>query len=203
MSNSVMLRPHAHGGLGQYSLAAASGVMAAGLAANSPIFSFRWGNTSNVALVESVEFSAAVAGTAFTAGVAQVGLIFARAFTVSDSVGTALTLTTNNAKRDTRMGTTLLTDARIADTVTLTAGTRTLDAQDLSRMMGSPGVATTGAIWAGSTLLWHNYAQSHPLRLVQDEGLIIRATVPATGIWTFAVTIHWVELEKYNVSSAT
>ena len=141
--------------------------------------------------------------TAFAAGAAQVGLIFARAFTVSDTGGTPLTLTTNNAKRDTRMGTTLLTDARIADTAALVAGTRVLDAQDLSRMMGSPGTATTGAIWAGSTLLWHNYAQSHPLRIGEDEGLVIRATVPATGTWTFAVTIHWVELEKYNVSSAT
>jgi len=203
MANSTMLRPHAHGGLGQYSFGASSGSMAAGLAANSPIFSFRWGNASNIALVESITFDAAVNGTAFAAGVATVGLIFARAFTASDTDGTAIVLTTNNAKRDTRMGTSLVTDARIASTVTLAAGTRTLDAQDLSRITGSPGTATAGTIFAGSTLLWHNYAQSHPLVLAQNEGLIIRATVPATGVWVFSVTMHWVELEKYNVSSAT
>jgi hypothetical protein len=55
----VVLRPEDYGSLGIYSLAASNGAsaMAAGLAAASPIYSFRWGNASNLALVKRVTLS--------------------------------------------------------------------------------------------------------------------------------------------------
>jgi hypothetical protein len=33
-----------------------------------------------------------------------------------------------------------------------------------------------------------------PLVLVQNEGFIIRATVPATGTWEFGVLLEWSEI---------
>ena len=66
----VVARPNDVGALGAYSLGAVSGVMAAGIAANSPIFSFRYGG-SNLVLLKRVLISAANAGTAFAAGVGE------------------------------------------------------------------------------------------------------------------------------------
>lgn len=183
---------------GAYTAGSVSGTMAAGLAANAPIISFRWGDTTGrICAVERVLLSAQVAGTAFAAGVVSFGLIMARAFTASDSSGTAVTLTTNNAKRRTGMPSTLVTDFRHSSTATLTAGTRTLDAQDAVRVAVSAGTATSGAILA-PTYLWDcRGGIQYPLLFVQDEGFIVRATVPATGTWTFAFSVDWAELDAF------
>jgi hypothetical protein len=37
----------------------------------------------------------------------------------------------------------------------------------------------------------------HPLVLAQNEGFVIQATVPATGVWFFAVKVDWVEIATY------
>lgn len=183
--------------LGAYTAGSVSGTMAAGLAADAAIISFRWGDTSRICAVERVILSAQVQGTAFATGAASFGLILARAFTASDSGGTAVTLTTNNAKRRTNMPTSLVTDFRFSSTAALTAGTRTLDAQDAVRVAVNPGTATTGQILA-PTALWDAIGGLvHPLVLAQDEGFIVRATVPATGTWTFAFAVDWAELDRY------
>src|SRR3954463_1669508 len=117
----VTLRPEDYGALGIYSLAPSNGAsaMAAGLAANSPIFSFRWGNASNLALIKRVTFSAGDGATAFTAGIAKFDLVAARSFTVNDTGGVAVIPSGNQNKlRTSTMGTTLLTDARISQTAT-------------------------------------------------------------------------------------
>jgi hypothetical protein len=37
----------------------------------------------------------------------------------------------------------------------------------------------------------------HPIILAQNEGIVIRATVPATGVWTAGFTIKWCELAAF------
>jgi hypothetical protein len=37
----------------------------------------------------------------------------------------------------------------------------------------------------------------HPLILAQNEGIVIQATVPATGTWQFGVKIDWTEITAY------
>lgn len=192
----VTLRPEDYGSLGIYSLGAPSGVMAAALAANSPIFSFRWTHATNLCLVKRVVFSAGSI-LAFAAGVAQFNLFVARSFTVVDSGGTSILPSGNQNKlRTSGMGTTLLGDARISSTATLTAGTRTLDSNAIANaVVGVPAVA-------GQQLL-QPYAMvdqrpgEHPIILAQNEGLVIQATVPATGTWTFGVKLDWSELTAY------
>ena len=135
----VVARPNDVGALGAYSLGAVSGVMAAGIAANSPIFSFRYGG-SNLVLLKRVLISAANAGTAFAAGVGVFNLVAARSFTASDSGGTSVLPTINKLR--TSQGTTAVADIRIASTAALTAGTRTLDGQPLASTLGGvPAVA--------------------------------------------------------------
>jgi hypothetical protein len=194
----VVVRPADVGALGSYEMSEVSGTMAAGLAASSPIYSFRWGSASGLAVIRSIYMSAGNAGTAFAAGVGTFKLIAARSFTVADTGGTALTLTGNNGKMRTSMGTTLLSDARIASTATLTAGTRTLDATAIGCLnVPISTAASTSILPVGSKIFDAGASQEYPLILAQNEGFVITASVPATGTWTFAVNVEWEEVTSW------
>ena len=184
--------------IGSFALSAASGTMAAGLAANSPIASFRWGGTNpSLALVRKIYMTAANAGTGFTAGTAEFDLFAARGFTVSDSTGNAATLTGNNGKLRTTYGATLTADFRVAATGTLTVGTRTLDATPLNRiLLGIPATASIQLLNPG-TLIWDERVGEQPLILANNEGFVIQATVPATGTWVFGVSVVLDEVTTY------
>ncbi len=189
-------RPIDYGSLGIYSLAGASGIMAAGLGAAAPIYSFRWGNATNLALIKKIIFSAGDTATAFTAGTFLFNMFVARSFSASDTGGTSILPTGNSNKLRTSMGTTLLTDVRISSTATLTAGTRTLDGQPLSNLVSSDPATAGDDIIAPYPLFLAN-AGDYPLVLAQNEGFVIQATVPATGTWTFGVTTVWEEVAAY------
>ncbi len=185
--------------LGSYSISAETGTIAAGASANAPIFSFRWSSTSKVAVIRSVRIGAASLATGFTAGTTTCGIIAARSFTASDTGGTALTLTTNNAKLKTSFGTTLAGDIRISDTAALSAGTRTLDAQDLTRIgpYTTTNAAQTNFIPSNTDLYGRDVDGAWPLTLVQDEGFVVRCTVPATGTWKAVISVDWTELYRF------
>lgn len=191
----AVIRPNDYGSLGIYSLGAASGTMAAALAANSPVYSFRWGNSTNLGIVRKVIISAGGIG-AFTAGQATFQMLVARSFTASDTGGTSILPSGNANKLRTSMGTTLLTDVRISATATLTAGTRTLDGQALGSLTGAT-TATAGTVILPPTAIFEARAGEYPLVLAQNEGFVIQATVPATGTWTFSVSTEWEELASY------
>ncbi len=167
---------------GAYSIVGATGTMAAGLAGAAPIFSFLWQTaTANAkAFIDRVSISMMSLGTGFAAGSGLFEAVMARAFTAADSGGGVLTITTNNAKRASSMDTTLVTEARIATTATLTAGTRTLDAQPFGAKHF--GVTTAvNTVHLPTADLWVPDPTTYPLVLAANEGFIVRATVPATG----------------------
>jgi|SRR6185503_14192982 len=181
---------------GAYRMGMVSGTIAAGLAANSPVWALRYGGV-NFALVRKINISAANAGTAFTAGVANFQLFAARAYTINASSGTAATLTGNNGKLRTTFGTNNLADLRIAATGALSAGTWTLDAQPL-RNLTAGVVATAGAQIVAPTVLYQrDAADDFPVVLAQNEGLVIEATVPATGTWVLSVDVQWDEVVTF------
>jgi hypothetical protein len=182
--------------LGSYRLSTQTGVMAAGLGAASEIFQFRWTDASRLCVINKVNFEGAGSIIAFAAGVAQFRLAIARSWTVDGSGGTAATTTANNQKLRTSFGTTLLGAARIASTAALTAGTKTIDAQDVGSTLGS-FPATAGAMIAADTLFQPVPGVEHPIILAQNEGLVVRATVPATGTWTTGITVVWTEVASY------
>lgn len=191
----VTVRPLDPGSLGSYGLALNSGIMAAGLAANAEIFQFRWTHATNLCVVHKVTFGAIIGGTAFTAGAADFRLSIARSWSADGSGGTAATLTGNNGKKRASYGTTLLNAARIASTGALTAGTKTLDAQGIANLGAGVG-ATAGLtiVEPGSYFVDPN---EPPVILAQNEGLVILATVPATGTWSFGVGVQWTESASY------
>lgn len=190
-------RPLDVGALGSYKMTLSTGTMAAGLAAASPIVSFRW-TTTNICIVRRIDLALISLGTGFTAGTALLECVAARTFSASDTGGTAATLTGNNNKMRTSFGTTTVGDLRMSSTATLSAGTRTLDAQPFA--INRFGITvTTNAVMLATTPVFYPQVGNgeYPLTLAQNEGFIIRATVPATGTWTGDVTIQWDEVTSF------
>jgi hypothetical protein len=213
----VQDRPLDVGTLGAYQLSATSGTMAAGLSASSPIFSMRWGDSTRAIIVRRVGILATHVATAFAAGAFTFDMVAARAFTASDTGQTALTPSGNLYKKRTSFGTSLITDMRISTTASLGSGTRTLDANAMATIRGWIPATATGFNFVGSQVggqpmtaaaaaatgihcsrvldLWFpEIGNSWPLVFVQNEGFIIRATVPGTGTWSFTVEMEWAEI---------
>ncbi len=185
--------------IGSYMMSVVSGTMAAGLAANSPIVSWRWGGGNpSAALVKKIVIDADNAGTAFAAGTAEFDLFVARGFSASDTGGTAATITGNNGKLRTQFPTTLLADFRAAGTATLTAGTRTLDATPLNRLIaGIPVTTVSYEIINPYTPIFDARVSEQPLICANNEGFVIQASVPATGTWSFSCAVYWDEVLAY------
>lgn len=194
----VQQMPLDYGSLGSYRFSHLSGTMAAGLAAAANIFSFRWADATRLCVLQKVVWDGlSGSATAFTAGFGSIRMFFARSFTASDSAGTALTLTGNNGKNRTSMGTTLVTDIRGSATAALTAGTRTLDTQAVAQRSITIGTAVSVEYTGSFALYGEDIGPTPPLVFAQNEGFVIQATVPATGTWQFGVTSLHTEVTAY------
>lgn len=189
------IRPIDVGALGAYSWAGITGTVAAGAGALSPWFSFRWGDATRSCLIRKVRVSLQSL-TGFTAGNGLIDMIVARAFTASDTGGTASVPTGNSQKLRTGMGTTLVTDLRIATTAALGAGTRTLDGAPLADLAFSVN-ATANSVQLPTADIYLPMDDGWPLVLVQNEGFILRATVPATGTWNARARVYWEEVAAF------
>lgn len=190
--------------LGHYAVDVATGAIAAAMASDGELFHFRWTDTDNLAVIYEISVTGMRATTAFAAGTIDVKATKARSWTAVGSGGTALTLTTDEAQLRTNMGTSLVGDARVASTGALTAGTKTLDTQDLGRITthssGGVGSATPiiGSIYLPRTDLFVPKVDcgESPLVLSANEGFVVRATVPGTGVWNLGIRVRWVEVPE-------
>jgi len=193
----VVLRPIDYGSFGIFQVALSSGTMAAGLAAAASVFQWRWSDATRVAKVTTICHGGAGSIAAFAAGFTQAQAFFARSYSANGSGGTAATMTGNNGKLRTSMGTSLVGDIRISSTAALTAGTWTLDAQPFASVTASVP-ATAGNQVLPPTLLFNCETESeYPLVVAQNEGFNLQSTVPATGTWTFSIACKWAELGSY------
>jgi hypothetical protein len=171
--------------------------MAAGLGAAAPIYSFRYGGSA-LAVIRNVWISAQDNTTGFAAGTATFNLFAARSFSASDSSGTAATLTGNNGKLRTSFGTTSVADIRISSTATLTAGTRTLDAQPWAALQQAVPVTVGFQLFGPyQSFFQQPNVGAQPIQLANNEGFVIQATVPATGTWNVSVTTCWDEMAAF------
>jgi hypothetical protein len=194
----VVARPVDYGALGMYSAAGLSGTIAAGLAANSEICQFRWTDGTRYGAIYRVTLDG-VAGsaTSFTAGFGKVDMMIARSWTSDGTGGTALTLTGNNQKLRTAMGTALVGTMRITTTAALTTGTKTLDSQAIDQISLTFGTAAN-VQYTGRVVLFDAQETNYmPIILASNEGIVVRATVPATGTWQTGITIDWAELTAF------
>lgn len=198
-------RPTEFGALGHYKASVVTGSMTAGLASNSEIFQFRWTDATRLAVITKVALDGLIATTAFAAGQILFTSTVARSFSGAGTGGNTLSLTGNNQKMRTSMGSSLLGELRYASTSALGAGTKTLDAGFVGQI-NSHSSAGTGA---ATPIIGNQYLPSldlftpdpgageHPLVLAQNEGLVIRATVPGTGVWILGMTIRWAEVAAF------
>jgi hypothetical protein len=182
-----------------FSAGAVTGVMAAGAAAASEIFQFRWnpGAAARKARILCVQLSVAVDTTAFTAGAAAFDMTVARAWTAAGTGGGTVTPAANSNKLRTSQVPSLFSaggEIRVATTAPLGAGTKTLDTTALNNLVGGAGAAGSTVIFPIPLYVdWAAYGI--PLVLSDQEGFVIRASVPATGTWKAGVWVAWAEID--------
>jgi hypothetical protein len=193
------LYPADYGLGGMFQHCAKSGVIAAGLANNSPIYSFFWSGVSPeipFALIRRIRLNAWCV-VAFTTGTVTFDIFAARQFTAQDGGGNVANMFGSNMLRS-AMASSLAT-INWSNTGALTPGTRVLDAAPLdSQTVPAPQVA--GAPFTTTRMtLFEKLQGEHPLMLAGDEGFVVRATVPAPGIgtWQFALTAEWDEVTTW------
>lgn len=179
-------------GSGGYYQGIVMGTTAASPAAAANLVSFRWTSSSLICLIREIKLQVQVS-TASTAGLPEMAGYVARSFSVSDSSGTAVTLTGNALKKRTSYPTTSLGDFRFASGGTLTAGTRTLDAQPII------DVSLALALGSRDTQLFNiDGPGDHPIVLAQNEGLVFQnVTALTTGVYRYILGISWAEVPSY------
>ena len=198
MKHSPLGRPYGH-----YAVAVQTGAIAAGASADSEVMQFRWDTSGKLAIITEVTVTGMRATTAFAVGVITLKATIARAYTVNGSGGTALGFTGDNAALRTNMADSAVSDFRIATTAALTAGTAVLEDNDIGQITthssGGFSAATPiiGSIYLPTTTLFRADIQNgqYPLVLASDEGFVVRATVPATGVWNLGLLVKWAECD--------
>jgi len=200
----VTVKPHGYGAFGHYQLAVTTGAVGAGASADSEVFQFRWNTTTRYALIQRVWLTGFRATTAFAAGAIDFKLTRATAWTASGTGGTSLTLSSPAFMvRAGEMGVTGADDIRIATTAALGAGTKTLDTYDMglitTHSSGGVGSATPiiGSLYLPTVELYRTDPSEHPLVLAVEQGFVVRATVPATGVWNLGIGVRWCEAEDF------
>jgi hypothetical protein len=191
---------------GAFRLSMVSGTLAAAIAANSELFQFRYvTGASRVCLVHGISVSAGANVAATAAAILSLRATVARAWTVAGSGGTRATMTGNNNKLRTAHTTSEVSDIGMATTAALTAGTKTLDSQDIGGVAYGVG---TGAITTsvplnllGQTDLLGEFAGAlgFPLVLANQEGFVVRTGIiqPATMTWNLTVNVAWTEVQSF------
>jgi hypothetical protein len=177
-----------------YSLSYLSGTMAAGLAADSEIFQFRWANATRKCVINSVSLDGlAGSATAFTAGFGKVALFAARGWTADGTGGNAVLPTGDIAQLRSDDALTGVDDIRGASTAALGAGTKTLDTIPMGIWSQTFGTVVSVQYVPQKFFLFDHRSANAPIILSGNEGIAITATVPATGTWQFGITIQWQE----------
>ncbi len=192
------LRPIDVGLGGSFRLSLLSGTINAGIGANAEMWQLRWTDSTRVCVINSVQWDGMVGtATAFTAGVAHLQLFIARSWTSDGTGGTAATLTGNNQKLRSGMGTSVMGAIRIASTTNLGTGTKTIDLQSIGQYTAAIDTTANKQHTPAFPLFAAAPGIESPIILGQNEGLVVRTTVPATGTYQFGVTVHWTEVAAF------
>ena len=196
----ITSRPVGYGGLGSYRIAMLSGTMNAGLATASDVFQARWTDATRLALIWGVTLDGLGTATNFFGGYGSFNVFFARQWTADGSGGNPATLTGNNQKLRTSMGTSFMSAIRLSATGALTAGTRTLDSQSLGQASFTLSTLANFNFAVGPTPMYGAIDPSenaYPIALTSNEGIVCQATVPGNGTWQFGITMSWSEVVSY------
>lgn len=200
----VVGRPMELGARGAYSLAVATGVIAAGT--TGEIFQMRWVDATRIMLLRSVAVSWAVSTTAFAAGVPPtLGMRIARGWSADGTGGTAIVFSTSNTnKKRTDFPLSLFSDTgvRVATTASLGGGTKTVDTNRCAMAMGAAAAATGATVVLPYTVLWQrNTHDEYPFLFEQNEGFALDIVQQAgTGTSSISVQVEWAEIDPSAVT---
>lgn len=188
--------------LGHYAIAAKTGVGNASLTGGSAIFSARWATTNVYAVIKRVSVGIIDTVAAFAAQAVDVDVVVSRAWTASDTGGTALVITNNAQKLNTRMGASLITDMRVLGATNIAAGTRTQDAQAFGAASLPCNVSGGNISLGGGCPLTDLYVMGafgqHPVICGLNEGINVRViTTDASQDNAYYVRMDWAEIESY------
>lgn len=187
----------------QFSIAGVTGATAAS-AATKILFYARWASTTQQALITKIEVTGHVATTAYSAGQVLYEAFIARGFSAVGAGGTSLTLT--GAKLASPFSNTGFTAMKVNDTTAagLTAGTWTLDANPVGNINTHTSAGTAaatpiiGSQYIGDGILFEaDIAKGElPIILNANEGVVVRAAVPATGVGIHGIMMKWIETDR-------
>lgn len=198
--------------LGKFRLSALTG-LTTGLAAGATIFSARFAPADGLygqqprirALITDLRIKAAITVPFTAANEISAQAFIARAFTASDTGGTALLPTgiQQNLSSIDLGYTTAFTDMRIATAAALAAGTRTLDPSAILNMPAAqPGTSITAQANFETALETISDQQFMPNLQGQTggvaanaEGLVVTLPVAqgAGGVVRYAIELGWIE----------
>ena len=207
-------KPHDYGALGHYRAILTTGSIAAGMAANGELVQMRWVDATRFCVITHVavlEFRNIT--TAFAVGPYNFNLIRSTAWSADGGGGGAIAVGDPQLQvRSASMGASLFsTGLRLATTAALTAGTKTFDTLPMGACFGNvgstpaiaqlyipAGAPVTGYGGPGVDLLNPDTGGGeHPIVLAQNEGVSIRANVPATGVWIASFLVKWIEVPAF------
>jgi hypothetical protein len=194
----------------------------AGQVAGVPLWSMRWGSSTLVGLVMKVSVIVETTVAATVVGPAERELIGSTSNTVADTGGTAVTLTNN--KLDPNYPASAVSDMRFG-AGTLTAGTRTLNANPFSSVISWLPLLMTGidlggscgnALLTGTAVAWTCMGGTGPIEMWnatnnQNMPIVLRANTglhirigkdaqPSTATQRTMVNIMWCEATSYNAA---
>lgn len=193
------LYPTDYGVGGMFQCCVKSGVMAAGIAANSPIFSFYWSGVSPeipYALVRKLRLIG-WSVIAFQPGNITFDMFAIRKIIQPDSGGNVISSYGSNMLRTSMASS--LAGINYANTGALIPGNRTVDVAPLdSQTVPAPQTINTPFSPQRITL-FEKLPGEHPLLLVANEGFIVQVTVPPAGVgtWQFTLTVEWDEISTF------
>lgn len=196
---------------GSYRLCTSTGavtLVAARTATAGFLFTMRNPSTTTAVYLKRVAAKFTLTTAYGTAQETGCDLIIARSYTASATGGTAIDVgstVANTGNLAASFSTSVITAncTRVATTDAFTAGTQTLDANPISILSGwsaaigdtVPDVSSGNSERAG--VLWDYRDSSHgmPIKLVQDEGIVIRNLVlmGATGVGRWDFIVEWDE----------
>jgi hypothetical protein len=192
--------PIDQGALGHYRLSTIIPLVVT-QAANGTLFGWRWGDATRFAAITKLRLSALQTAAATATIFPSFQAFIARAYTASETGGTAITLTTNSMKKRTNMGTTLVTDIRKSSIAAgLTVGTRTLDADPFMELPTQQTITTPNNVMYEKELEIDMGHGNHPYVFAQNEGFIIRGPTTvfgAAGTMNLIVDVSWAEVTSF------
>lgn len=164
------------------------------IAANAPIWSVRWTDSTKKCAVQGIKWWWTTSVAFAAAQMVSHALYRATAWTVADSDGVAVSMALLGGSKITEKGSSLLgaTNMRVSNTAAITAGTRTLAAAPLIH----DGAWSSGAGVYLPVVTQADFVDEGLIWLGLNEGLVLNNMVlmGAAGKLVVGISVDWVEV---------